>query len=267
MSAILHGFSINPAGSPRRLAQRDTEAYWRRLLSLGGTDINANDEVVRIQEALNRLYGLRGRDALDMVLFLRSGQSVGSGNVAPTIFGGLATLLDGPVWTTGGLATNADNSRVDLPVTWVMSAQRAAIVGLKTNVIKTNSRILGSTTTPLQIFAGTNLGAYDNDSLLTRAPMGTILAGAHTLITVQQPSAVRSEASQNRSAFAGVTTAAYGSTPFTLSLTRTGTISNHLNADFTICVVFKTGVVLAKTESDSAQLAIRDTILSDLSLP
>jgi hypothetical protein len=103
MSAILAGFSINTAGSPRRLAQRDTEAYWRRLLGIGGTDINANDEVKNVEVFLDGLYNIAPRSAWPMVSTFRSGQNAGSGTVALSIAPMRHTLVNGPTWGANGI--------------------------------------------------------------------------------------------------------------------------------------------------------------------
>jgi hypothetical protein len=110
MSAILHGFSINTSGSPRRLAQRDTEAYWRRLLALGGTDINANDEVQNVQDFLAGVYDFAGRDAARVISPLRQSQNVGTGSAALNIVGPNITLVGGPTWGSSGVSTVQNSS-------------------------------------------------------------------------------------------------------------------------------------------------------------
>jgi hypothetical protein len=111
MSAILHGFSINTSGSPRRLAQRDTEAYWRRLLALGGTDINANDEVQNVQEFLAGVYQITSQNGAN-IWALRSSQNVGTGSTAiPLVGGSRATLINGPTWEANGIRSASGAAR------------------------------------------------------------------------------------------------------------------------------------------------------------
>lgn len=110
----LNGFSINTSGSPRRLATRDTEAFWRNLVSAGGTDINANDEVSRIAAFLISLYDLYGRDSV-VCWPARSGQNAGTGSKIFSL-GGLGaltgTLVNGPTWGSGGITFTAASSQL-----------------------------------------------------------------------------------------------------------------------------------------------------------
>ena len=100
----LNGFSINTSGSPRRLAQRDTEAFWRALLAVGGTDINANNQVTVIAAAVSSIYEAVPRSSV-LGLWLTAGKrNVGSGSKVIGVVGPRATLVNGLSWGEDGVS-------------------------------------------------------------------------------------------------------------------------------------------------------------------
>lgn len=111
---MVAAFSINTVGSPRRLATRDAETYWRRLIALGGTDINANDEVERILKCWMSFYEIVPFASWHSVWLLRSAQQMGSGATALEFRDRYtATLSNGPTWGSNGLDfTATTNARL-----------------------------------------------------------------------------------------------------------------------------------------------------------
>jgi hypothetical protein len=176
MSAILHGFSINTSGSPRRLAQRDTEAYWRRLLALGGTDINSNDEVQNVQGFLDSAFSILGPEAL--VIPGRAAQNMGTGAIVlanRAEFRG--TLTNGPTWESTGIQQAAATQRIATNHNINFAGQSAFFVAQRTSGFSMGLFGQNTNTSASHPFAF-NSNSSGNLSLSYFYPTGTSVTAA-----------------------------------------------------------------------------------------
>lgn len=97
--------------SPLYLARRQLEVYWRKCKAVpGGTDINANNQVVDLQNFLEGFYNLVDPTKVTEIFTLRKNQNTGTGLTLHGMLGkSTGTLAGGAEWRL------ADTYGISLP--------------------------------------------------------------------------------------------------------------------------------------------------------
>lgn len=138
MSAITGGFSINVSGNPRRLAARDTEAYWRKITAASGPDLNSTGKLQAIQQFAASWYDAVGWSTANLLWLF--GDNLGSGvSVLPFSTGPTMSLVNGPTWTSTGVSYDGVNDRADATISDSRYGTWVTLFWIPANTVQFNS--------------------------------------------------------------------------------------------------------------------------------